>query len=132
MKVIQRALSKDINTGYLSHTDSSEAKDNISNIVRSYSSHSHPARPPGMPRDDSGPIEDDTSYGNGLDNNGKKATLRRGDACLYCRKRRIKCSADKPSCQVCPPFSKLIHQRKEVSRPLGDVKTRMMLRETNG
>ncbi|WVR07980.1 hypothetical protein IAU60_005023 [Kwoniella sp. DSM 27419] len=27
--------------------------------------------------------------------------LKRGDACLYCRKRRIKCSAAKPSCQHC-------------------------------
>ncbi|WVQ95964.1 hypothetical protein IAU59_003063 [Kwoniella sp. CBS 9459] len=27
--------------------------------------------------------------------------LRRGDACLYCRKRRIRCSADKPTCQHC-------------------------------
>ena len=30
-----------------------------------------------------------------------KATLKRGDACLYCRKRRIKCSAEKPSCSQC-------------------------------
>ncbi|KAK8849759.1 hypothetical protein IAR55_005094 [Kwoniella newhampshirensis] len=27
--------------------------------------------------------------------------LRRGDACLYCRKRRIRCSATKPTCQHC-------------------------------
>ncbi|WWC95459.1 hypothetical protein V866_002323 [Kwoniella sp. B9012] len=27
--------------------------------------------------------------------------LKRGDACLYCRKRRIRCSADKPTCQHC-------------------------------
>lgn len=31
----------------------------------------------------------------------QKTTLKRGDACLYCRKRRIRCSADKPSCQHC-------------------------------
>jgi hypothetical protein len=30
-----------------------------------------------------------------------KAPLKRGDACLYCRKRRIKCSAEKPSCSQC-------------------------------
>ncbi|WRT69797.1 uncharacterized protein IL334_006788 [Kwoniella shivajii] len=27
--------------------------------------------------------------------------LKRGDACLYCRKRRIRCSAEKPTCQHC-------------------------------
>jgi hypothetical protein len=31
----------------------------------------------------------------------EKVPLRRGDACLYCRKRRIKCSAEKPSCNHC-------------------------------
>jgi len=30
-----------------------------------------------------------------------KVPLKRGDACLYCRKRRIKCSAEKPSCSQC-------------------------------
>jgi hypothetical protein len=30
-----------------------------------------------------------------------KVALKRGDACLYCRKRRIKCSAEKPSCSQC-------------------------------
>lgn len=51
-----------------------------------------------MPKDDSGPApstalpESDPSY---------KAPLKRGDACLYCRKRRIRCSATKPSCHHC-------------------------------
>ncbi|ODN84983.1 hypothetical protein L202_00828 [Cryptococcus amylolentus CBS 6039] len=35
------------------------------------------------------------------DDPAQRVPLRRGDACQYCRKRRIRCSADKPSCQHC-------------------------------
>ena len=48
-----------------------------------------------MPRDDSGPSAAPVLGADG------KAPLKRGDACLYCRKRRIRCSAEKPSCQHC-------------------------------
>ena len=45
-----------------------------------------------MPRDDSAPAAS-------LDANepGPSGPLKKGDACLYCRRRRIKCSATKPS-----------------------------------
>lgn len=33
--------------------------------------------------------------------NPRPPPLKRGDACLYCRKRRIRCSATKPSCHHC-------------------------------
>lgn len=48
-----------------------------------------------MPRDDSGPSSNPTAE------SSSKAPLKRGDACLYCRKRRIRCSAEKPSCNHC-------------------------------
>lgn len=32
--------------------------------------------------------------------------LKRGDACLYCRKRRIRCSANKPSCDNCTKLNR--------------------------
>ncbi|CAK9783250.1 hypothetical protein CC85DRAFT_281995 [Cutaneotrichosporon oleaginosum] len=32
--------------------------------------------------------------------------LKRGDACLYCRKRRIRCSATKPSCHHCTKLNR--------------------------
>ena len=34
------------------------------------------------------------------------APLKRGDACLYCRKRRIRCSAHKPTCDHCKKLGK--------------------------
>ncbi|KAK4686784.1 hypothetical protein P7C73_g3328, partial [Tremellales sp. Uapishka_1] len=47
-----------------------------------------------------------------------KAALKRGDACLYCRKRRIKCSATKPSCQHCVKLKRecIYDSGKSVSR----------------
>lgn len=42
------------------------------------------------------------SIDDGLDAAGDRPPpLKRGDACLYCRKRRIRCSATKPSCHHC-------------------------------
>ncbi|BEI80560.1 hypothetical protein CcaverHIS002_0110890 [Cutaneotrichosporon cavernicola] len=35
-----------------------------------------------------------------------KATLKRGDACLACRRRRIRCNAAKPSCATCVRLKK--------------------------
>ena len=52
---------------------------------------------PEMPRDDTDPSTTAAEALNGSD----KAPLKRGDACLYCRKRRIRCSATKPSCDHC-------------------------------
>ncbi|ORY34613.1 hypothetical protein BCR39DRAFT_513615 [Naematelia encephala] len=49
-----------------------------------------------MPRDDNPPPASEAA-----DSSSNKAPLKRGDACLYCRKRRIRCSATKPSCQHC-------------------------------
>ena len=34
-------------------------------------------------------------------NSAEKLPLKRGDACLYCRRRRIRCSARKPQCHNC-------------------------------
>lgn len=43
--------------------------------------------------------------------------LKRGDACLYCRKRRIRCSADKPTCQHCKGKRECVYDSgKPVSR----------------
>ncbi|WWD20388.1 hypothetical protein CI109_104864 [Kwoniella shandongensis] len=44
--------------------------------------------------------------------------LRRGDACLYCRKRRIRCSATKPTCQHCQKLGRecVYDNGKPVSR----------------
>lgn len=48
---------------------------------------------------------------------GGKPVLKRGDACLYCRKRRIRCSADKPSCQHCKGKRECIYDNgKPISR----------------
>ncbi|WWC92908.1 uncharacterized protein L201_007870 [Kwoniella dendrophila CBS 6074] len=46
------------------------------------------------------------------------APLKRGDACLYCRKRRIKCSADKPTCANCQKSNRecIYDSGKPVSR----------------
>lgn len=42
------------------------------------------------------------SFDDGGDASGDRPPpLKRGDACLYCRKRRIRCSATKPSCHHC-------------------------------
>jgi hypothetical protein len=35
-----------------------------------------------------------------------KATLKRGDACLACRRRRIRCNAAKPACATCVRLKK--------------------------
>ncbi|ORX37628.1 hypothetical protein BD324DRAFT_622673 [Kockovaella imperatae] len=55
-----------------------------------------------MPKEDPGSLDSidwtmDTADAAGI----SKAPLKRGDACLYCRKRRIKCSAEKPTCAHC-------------------------------
>ena len=59
-----------------------------------------------MPKDDShssraaadnGGAEDEPNVSGQKD----KVPLKRGDACLYCRKRRIRCSAHKPTCEHC-------------------------------
>lgn len=66
-----------------------------------------------MPRDDSGPPSTfDPSSQNG------KNPLKRGDACLYCRKRRIRCSAEKPTCQHCTKLKRecIYDAGKPVSR----------------
>ena len=66
-----------------------------------------------MPKDDSGP-----STNGAPSTNGEKQQLKRGDACLYCRKRRIKCSATKPSCQHCTKLKRecVYDNGKHVSR----------------
>ena len=65
-----------------------------------------------MPRDDSFIRQYDPSDPFG------KGPLRRGDACLYCRKRRIKCTAEKPSCQNCNKLKRecIYDSGKPVSR----------------
>ena len=51
------------------------------------------------------------------DSDTAKAPLKRGDACLYCRKRRIKCSAEKPSCSQCNGRRECVYDNgKPVSR----------------
>ena len=46
-----------------------------------------------------------------------KNPLKRGDACLYCRKRRIRCSAEKPTCQHCKGKRECVYDNgKPVSR----------------
>lgn len=47
-----------------------------------------------------------------------RAPLKRGDACLYCRKRRIRCSATKPSCHHCSKLKRecVYDTSKPVSR----------------
>lgn len=46
-----------------------------------------------------------------------KVPLKRGDACLYCRKRRIRCSAEKPSCQHCKGKRECVYDNgKPISR----------------
>ena len=66
-----------------------------------------------MPKDDSGP-----STNGAPPTNGDKQPLKRGDACLYCRKRRIRCSATKPSCQHCTKLKRdcVYDSGKPVSR----------------
>jgi hypothetical protein len=65
-----------------------------------------------MPRDDTSirvhdPLE-----------SSSKGPLRRGDACLYCRKRRIKCTAEKPACPNCTKLGRecVYDNGKPVSR----------------
>lgn len=53
----------------------------------------------------------------GESNTSTKIPLKRGDACLYCRKRRIRCSAEKPTCQHCKGKRDCVYDNgKPVSR----------------
>lgn len=57
-----------------------------------------------MPKDDSHVSCASDSIGNNtgsVEQGTSQVPLKRGDACLYCRKRRIRCTAEKPSCQHC-------------------------------
>jgi len=62
-----------------------------------------------MPKDDNSPAV-----------NGEKAPLKRGDACLYCRRRRIRCSANKPQCQNCHKLNRQCEY--DTGKPVSRVK----------
>lgn len=49
-----------------------------------------------------------------------RAPLKRGDACLYCRKRRIRCSATKPSCHHCTKLKRVCVY--DTSKPVSRVR----------
>ncbi|ORX34450.1 hypothetical protein BD324DRAFT_635980 [Kockovaella imperatae] len=52
-------------------------------------------------------MEDPTDPPNDNRQSGKSQnTLKRGDACLACRKRRIRCDAEKPACSTCVRLKK--------------------------
>ncbi|KAL1412547.1 hypothetical protein Q8F55_000293 [Vanrija albida] len=64
------------------------------------SPHRHTPPPP-MAGPSSGVAMSSTAGPSELPFNPRPPPLKRGDACLYCRKRRIRCSATKPSCHHC-------------------------------